>query len=522
MIENWIKNAPHPFSTLLIANRGEIACRIIKSCKELGITTVAIFAPNDKDSLFVSMADKSIGLSGNSITETYLNIDAILEAAKKTNSDAIHPGFGFLSERADFARAVVAEGLVWVGPTPRSISSMGDKVTARLIMKNAGVPVIPGIELNETRSNQEDAVIDEIQIKEAAEKIGYPILIKASAGGGGKGMRVVHDPNELISAANAASREAINAFGDGKIYVEKLLETSRHIEIQILGDMYGNIIHLCERECSIQRRHQKVIEEAPSSAITPSLRQRMGSSAIAAAKASNYVGAGTVEFLVDENENYYFLEMNTRIQVEHPITEMITGVDIVHEQLRIASGLKLNLKQENVRITGHAIESRIYAEDPSNGFLPAIGKLVLFKPPDGIGVRLDSGVREGDHVTPDYDPMLAKLVVHATDRNAAIRRMAYSLNTFAILGVKTNISFLEDIIHTKEFALGNTNTNFIEKMWPNGWSDTISLEEKSHAVSAISVAEQMGVGKQNNSYSSNQNNTQEQNNPFFRINKTFP
>ena len=521
MVEDWMSNAPNPFNSVLIANRGEIACRIIKSCKEVGITTIAIYAPNDKNSLFVSMADKSVELQGDTIAETYLNIEQILNAAKKTNAQAIHPGFGFLSERADFARAVVSEGLIWIGPKPRSISSMGDKVTARLMMKNAGVPVIPGIELAEEHSSQNNFTINDSQVIDAAEKIGYPILIKASAGGGGKGMRVVHDPNEVISAANAASREAINAFGDGKIYVEKLLETSRHIEIQVLGDKHGNVIHLCERECSIQRRHQKVIEEAPSSAINPTLRQRMGSSAIAAAKASSYVGAGTVEFLVDENGDYYFLEMNTRIQVEHPITEMITGVDIVYEQLRIAAGLQLKLKQESVRINGHAIESRIYAEDPSNGFLPATGKLELFKPPDGIGVRLDSGVREGDLVTPDYDPMLAKLVVHAADRNAAIRRMAYSLNSFAILGVKTNISFLNEIILSDEFALGQTTTDFIEKMWPNGWKENISLIEKSCSVAAISIAEQSGIGKTNN-YSSRTDSSSQNNNPFFRINKTFP
>ena len=519
-----MNGATHPFKSVLIANRGEIACRIIKSCKEVGLTTSVVFASNDKNSLFVSMADKAVELSGNTIAETYLNIEAIIAAAKSVGAQAIHPGFGFLSERADFARTVVAEGLVWIGPNPRSISSMGDKVTARVMMKNVGVPVIPGIELNDMQTKQENSTIFENQIQNAADEIGYPVLIKASAGGGGKGMRVVHNPDDVISSANAASREASNAFGDGRIYVEKLLEKSRNIEIQVLGDRYGNVIHLCERECSIQRRHQKVIEEAPSSAISPSLRQRMGSSAIAAAKASNYIGAGTVEFLVDEHENYYFLEMNTRIQVEHPITEMITGVDIVYEQLRIAAGFELTLKQENVRISGHAIESRIYAEDPSNGFLPAIGKLELFKPPDGIGVRLDSGVQEGDMVTPDYDPMLAKLVVHAPDRNAAIRRMAFSLNTFAILGVKTNISFLNDVMLSKDFSLGLTTTDFIDRMWPDGWVENISLEEKSHAVSAVAIAEQRGIGKQKRSSAGSNyvGDDSENNNPFLRINKTFP
>ena len=389
---------------VLVANRGEIACRILRACREAGLSSVAIYAENDRTGMFRELADESVLLEGDTITETYLNGAAIIQIAKDTGADAIHPGFGFLSERAGFAQAVMDAGLIWIGPSPQAIEQMGDKMSARQIMKRAGVPVIPGVEIEE--EDEERALAD---IRQAAIETGYPLLLKATAGGGGKGMRVVHLEEELESSARSARREAVTAFGDGRVYVEKLLQTSKHVEIQILADTHGRCIHLGERECSVQRRHQKVFEEAPCASMSPSLREQMGQAAVSAAKAVDYVGAGTVEFLLAEDGSFYFLEMNTRIQVEHPVTEMVTGVDLVREQLRIAAGEPMSVGE--VELRGHAIEVRLYAEDPSNNFLPAIGPLAVFRPPTGPGIRLDTGVREGDDVTPHYDPMLAKLIV---------------------------------------------------------------------------------------------------------------
>ena len=389
---------------VLVANRGEIACRILRACREAGLSSVAIYAENDRTGMFRELADESVLLEGDSITETYLNGPAIIQIAKQTGADAIHPGFGFLSERAGFAQAVMDAGLIWIGPSPQAIEQMGDKMSARQIMKQAGVPVIPGVEIEE--EDEERALAD---IRKAAIETGYPLLLKATAGGGGKGMRVVHAQEELESSARSARREAVTAFGDGRVYVEKLLQTSKHVEIQVLADTHGRCIHLGERECSVQRRHQKVFEEAPCATMSPSLRDQMGQAAVSAAQAVDYVGAGTVEFLLAEDGSFYFLEMNTRIQVEHPVTEMVTGVDLVREQLRIAAGEPMSVGELELR--GHAIEVRLYAEDPSNNFLPAIGPLAVFRPPTGPGIRLDTGVREGDDVTPHYDPMLAKLIV---------------------------------------------------------------------------------------------------------------
>ena len=378
---------------VLVANRGEIACRILRACREAGLSSVAIYAENDRTGMFRELADESVLLEGDSITETYLNGAAIIQVAKDTGADAIHPGFGFLSERAEFAQAVMDAGLIWIGPSPQAIEQMGDKMSARQIMKQAGVPVIPGVEIEE--EDEERALED---IRQAALETGYPLLLKATAGGGGKGMRVVHAQEELESSARSARREAVTAFGDGRVYVEKLLQTSKHVEIQVLADTHGRCIHLAERECSVQRRHQKVFEEAPCASMTPTLREQMGQAAVSAAQAVDYVGAGTVEFLLAEDGSFYFLEMNTRIQVEHPVTEMVTGVDLVREQLRIAAGRPMSVGELELR--GHAIEVRLYAEDPSNNFLPAIGPLAVFRPPTGPGIRLDTGVREGDDVTP--------------------------------------------------------------------------------------------------------------------------
>ncbi|MDP6362260.1 MAG: biotin carboxylase N-terminal domain-containing protein, partial [Candidatus Poseidoniaceae archaeon] len=401
-------------SKVLVANRGEIACRILRACNEAGLASVAIYAENDSSSMFVELADEAVLLSGETIAETYLDQQQILSIAESTGADAIHPGFGFLSERADFARAVTQAGLQWVGPSPEAIEKMGDKMTARITMRAAGVPVIPGEEIE--HEDESDALA---AIEEASHRVGYPMLLKASSGGGGKGMRAVHSPDQLIESAKGARREAIAAFGDGRVYVERLLTGSKHVEIQVLADRHGRTIHLGERECSVQRRHQKVFEEAPCATMTPELREAMGQAAVAAAEAVDYEGAGTVEFLLAPTGEFFFLEMNTRIQVEHPVTELVTGVDLVREQLRIAAGEAMSCGALMIR--GHAIEVRLYAEDASNNFLPAIGPLAVFRPPEGPGVRLDTGVREGDEVTPNYDPMLAKLIVWAPSREEALQ-----------------------------------------------------------------------------------------------------
>ena len=423
---------------VLVANRGEIACRILRACNEAGLPSVAIYAENDASSMFVELADEAVLLTGDTIGETYLDQEQILAIAKSTGADAIHPGFGFLSERADFARAVGNAGLQWVGPSPEAIEQMGDKMTARITMRAAGVPVIPGEEIE--HEDEADALA---AIEAASHRVGYPMLLKASSGGGGKGMRAVDAPEDLIESAKGARREAIAAFGDGRVYLERLLTGSKHVEIQVLADRHGRTIHLGERECSVQRRHQKVFEEAPCATMTPELREAMGQAAVAAAEAVDYEGAGTVEFLLAPTGEFFFLEMNTRIQVEHPVTELVTGVDLVREQLRIAAGEPMSCGPLMMR--GHAIEVRLYAEDAANNFLPAIGPLVVFRPPEGPGVRLDTGVREGDEVTPNYDPMLAKLIVWAPSRQEALQRMRRALDEFVVLGTTTNIRFLREL-----------------------------------------------------------------------------
>jgi acetyl/propionyl-CoA carboxylase alpha subunit len=469
-----------------VANRGEIACRILRACKEAGHPTVAICAPNDTGSMFTEMADTVVMLKGETIAETYLDQQQIIQAALDTGATAIHPGFGFLSERAEFAKAVQAAGLTWIGPSAMAIEKMGDKMTARQTMRAAGVPVIPGEEVEEA---DEGRALE--ALRQAAERVGYPLLLKASSGGGGKGMRAVHDPADFDSAAAGARREAVAAFGDGRIYIERLLSGSKHVEIQVLADQHGRTVHLGERECSVQRRHQKVFEEAPGPTMTEALRQAMGQAAVAAAEAVDYVGAGTVEFLLAPTGEFFFLEMNTRIQVEHPVTELVTGVDIVREQLRIANGEPMSCGPLMIR--GHAIEVRLYAEDAANGFLPSIGPLAMFRPPEGPGIRLDTGVREGDDVTPNYDPMLAKLIVWAPSRPEALEKMRRALDEFVVLGTTTNIEFLRDLCDAGPVVDGSTTTTTIDELWPGGWNPPADTMLEDAALLVAASAETLGL-----------------------------
>ena len=463
-----------PFDAVLVANRGEIAVRVLTAAREAGLRGVAVFSDADAKALHVELADEAIHLPGQTLAETYLNTDAIIAAAQSSGAQAIHPGYGFLSERADFASAVKQAGLVWIGPPPEAISTMGDKISARLKMMETGVPVIPGEELSVP-----DGADHLGQLAACAARVGYPLLLKASAGGGGKGMRAVSEPKMLRTEYEAASREASAAFGDGTIYVERLLVGARHIEVQVLADSHGNCIHLNERDCSLQRRHQKVIEEAPSPVVNAVLREAMGAAAVMAAKAVDYEGAGTVEFLLSDRGDFFFLEMNTRLQVEHPVTEMITGVDLVLKQFEVAAGMTLGLTQSDIGITGHSMEARIYAEDPSKGFLPAIGDLAMWRAPAGPGIRVDTGVREGDSVTVDFDPMLAKLVVHAPTRTAAARRLYNALSDLRALGVITNIGFLRQMTIHPDFVSGSITTDYLDS------TDISEFAEPEHDPSTL-------------------------------------
>jgi 3-methylcrotonyl-CoA carboxylase alpha subunit len=439
---------------LLIANRGEIAVRIIRACREMGIRTVAVYSEADAKAMHVRLADEAVLIGPAPARESYLKIDAILDAARNTGAEAIHPGYGFLSERAEFAEAVTNAGLIFVGPPAEAIGKMGSKTGARTLMQAAGVPVVPGYQGADG-------------MRAAAEQIGYPILVKAAAGGGGKGMRVVRAANELEEAIAAAQREAAHAFGDGSVFLEKYVEAPRHIEFQVLADAHGNTLHLFERECSIQRRHQKIIEETPSPFLTPGLRQRMGTAAVAAAQTVNYVNAGTVEFIVAPDGAFYFLEMNTRLQVEHPITEMVTGLDLVKAQLRIASGEPLWFGQNDVSQRGHAIECRVYAEDPANQFLPSVGTIERAVEPVRPGVRVDAGVTTGDEVTIHYDPMIAKVIAYGEGRADAIDKMQAALGDYKLQGVTTNIPFLRAVLAHEAFKRGETTTAFIEQHMAN-------------------------------------------------------
>ncbi len=438
---------------VLIANRGEIAIRVMRSCRELGIQTVAVFSDADRTSLHVRYADEAFHIGPSQSSESYLSIDKIINVAKKSGADAIHPGYGFLSENAEFAERCGKEGIIFIGPPAHSITSMGDKITARETMIKAGVPVVPGTK---------EAIHDEKVALATIKKMGLPVMIKASAGGGGKGMRLVKKEADIISAIRAAKSEALSSFGDDSVYIEKYIQSPHHIEFQILADKHGNTIHLCERECSVQRRHQKVVEETPSPLMTPELREKMGKDAVAAAKAVNYVGAGTIEFLVDNDRNYYFLEMNTRLQVEHPITEQVVGIDLVKEQINIAYGEKLTRRQKDIRQTGHAIECRIYAEDPDNNFMPSPGLIEHITEPTGLGIRTDGYVYRGFEIPIYYDPMISKLIVWGETREESIRRMKRALYEYKITGVKSSINFLERIMDTPDFFNGKYDTHFIE------------------------------------------------------------
>jgi len=440
------------FKKVLIANRGEIAVRIIKACQEMGIRTVAVYSEVDKNAPHVQIADESINLGDPTPSESYLNIPKIVENALKVSAEAIHPGYGFLAENPDFAKACIDSGITFIGPTPEVIRLMGDKIEAKKTIAHANVPVIPGY-----NGIQQDLPT---LVKEG-KKIGFPLLVKATAGGGGKGMRIVHKESELEQSIESAKREAKSAFGNDSVFLEQYIDKPRHIEFQILADQQGHVIHLFERECSIQRRHQKIIEETPSPMMTPQLRETMGNAAVAAAKAVGYINAGTIEFMVDGNKNFYFMEMNTRLQVEHPITEATTGIDLVKWQLRIASGLELTMHQKDLVQRGHALECRIYAEDPSNGFLPSIGTLEKVDLPNGPNIRNDTGVETYFHVSPYYDPMLAKLTVNAENREESINKMIWALSHYVVLGVTTNISFLKKVLDHPEFRRGNITTHFI-------------------------------------------------------------
>jgi len=441
------------FKKILIANRGEIAIRIMRACKELGIQAVAVYSDADKNALHVGYADEAIHIGDSAPKESYLNGDKLIGAALDSSADAIHPGYGFLSENASFAEKVASAKLTFIGPSADSIRAMGNKAESKVRMKQAGVPTVPG---DEGLEREED-------FANAAKEIGYPILVKAAAGGGGKGMRVVNTESELNEGIESARREALNAFGDERLLIEKYVPNAHHVEFQVFGDQHGNLLHLFERECSVQRRHQKIIEETPSPLLTPELREEMGEAAVAAAKAVGYYNAGTVEFIVDPDTlNFYFLEMNTRLQVEHPVTELVAGLDLVHWQIRIAAGEPFPFTQSHFTQRGHAIECRLYAEDPANGFLPSTGKLLQYIEPCGPGIRVDSGFTAGSEVTHFYDPLLAKLIVHAENREAAIQRMQAALRDFVIHGVVTNIDFLQTVLSHPDFANGQVTTRWVE------------------------------------------------------------
>jgi acetyl-CoA carboxylase biotin carboxylase subunit len=471
------------FKKVLIANRGEIAVRIMRTCREMGIHTVAVYSEVDAKAAHVLEADEAILLGESEPSKSYLSIDRVIAAARSTGAEAIHPGYGFLAENPDFAEACESSGINFIGPPARVIRDLGNKTFARRTMETARVPVIPGML---------EATTDLAVLCREAGKIGYPVLVKAVAGGGGKGMRIVYDQDEMQEACLSAMSEAEKAFGDGSLYLEKRLEAPRHVEFQILADQHGNVVHLFERECSIQRRHQKIIEETPSPVMTPSLRNAMGKAAVSAARASGYVNAGTVEFLLDRSGQFYFLEVNTRLQVEHPVTEMTIGIDLVAAQLQIAAGSPLALTQKEIKQRGHAIECRIYAEDPEAGFFPSPGLVLFHREPAGPGVRNDCGIYEGFEVPVEYDPILSKLIVTAATREAARRRMIRALENYAILGIHTTIPFLIDVLKSPEFAEGNTHTDFIDHYFEN-WGQ--NMEDADLARIAYVVEELTSLAK---------------------------
>lgn len=473
-------NHTQKIKKILVANRGEIALRVMRSAHEMGIQTVAIFSEADRNALHVRYADQAVCVGPPASSESYLQMDKIIQVCRELEVDAIHPGYGFLSENAVFARKVSDAGIIFIGPSPEAIEVMGSKLAAKDAVSKYDIPMVPGTP---------KAITDIEAAKVKATEIGYPILIKASAGGGGKGMRIVEDPADFEEQMDRAVSEALSAFGDGSVFIEKYITSPKHIEIQVLGDTHGNIIHLFERECSIQRRHQKVIEEAPSAIITPEIRKAMGDAAVNVAKACNYYGAGTVEFIADENLNFYFLEMNTRLQVEHPVTEQITGIDLVKEQIKIAEGAALSIQQDDLSIQGHSIEVRVYAEDPKNNFLPDIGKLTTYKRPQGAGVRVDDGFEQGMDIPIYYDPMIAKLVTYGKDRTQAIERMIRAIKEYQIVGIETTLGFCRFVLEHETFTSGKFDTNFVNKYFsPEVLAQHNLSEESQNAEKAIAAA----------------------------------
>ncbi len=462
---------------LLIANRGEIAVRICRAAHELGLRTVAVYSEADREALHVRMADEAYELGPPEPLQSYLDQSRLLGIARRSRANAVHPGYGFLSENADFAAACTEAGLIFVGPSPDAIRRMGSKIESKAIAERAEVPVIPGFSAGDNEALRQRA-------PDEAARIGYPILVKASAGGGGKGMRIVEAPDELQAALDAGAREAQQAFGDATLMLEKYITRPRHVEIQVLGDRHGHLVHLYERECSVQRRHQKIIEETPSPGVTPDVRERMAAAALRLAAAVDYTGAGTVEFILGPDGQFYFLEMNTRLQVEHPVTELVTGIDLVHQQLRIARGESLAFRQGDIVQRGHAIECRLYAEDPARGFLPATGKIAVLREPSGPGRRIDSGIAANAEVTPYYDPILCKLVSYGHNRQEAIVRMQAMLRDYTLLGVTTNRQFLLDILESKPFADGDTDTSFIDRHFPD-WQPDGSIPTEIRALAAV-------------------------------------
>ncbi|MBR0726961.1 acetyl-CoA carboxylase biotin carboxylase subunit [Bradyrhizobium manausense] len=472
------------FKRILIANRGEIACRVIKTARKMGIQTVAVYSEADRDALHVEMADEAVLIGPPAAAESYLLIEKIVEACRKTGAEAVHPGYGFLSEREAFPRALEAAGVVFIGPNPGAIAAMGDKIESKKAAAKANVSTVPGYL---------GVIEDDKHAVRIADEIGYPVMIKASAGGGGKGMRIAHSKAEVAEGFNLAKAEAKASFGDDRVFVEKFIVDPRHIEIQVLGDKHGNVIYLGERECSIQRRNQKVIEEAPSPLLDEATRRKMGEQAVALAKAVNYDSAGTVEFVAGQDKSFYFLEMNTRLQVEHPVTELVTGVDLVEQMIRVAAGEKLGIAQKDVTLTGWAVESRLYAEDPFRNFLPSIGRLVKYRPPaeashDGITVRNDTGVQEGGEISIHYDPMIAKLVTHAPSRAAAIEAQATALDSFYVDGIRHNIPFLSALMHHPRWREGRLSTGFIAEEFPKGFAVRVPEGEVARRVAAVGAA----------------------------------
>ncbi len=472
------------FKRILIANRGEIACRVIKTARKMGIETVAVYSEADRDALHVEMADEAVLIGPPAAAESYLVIEKIVEACRKTGAEAVHPGYGFLSEREAFPRALEAAGIVFIGPNPGAIAAMGDKIESKKAAANADVSTVPGFL---------GVIEDARHAVRIADAIGYPVMIKASAGGGGKGMRIAYSTQEVEEGFGLAKAEAKASFGDDRVFVEKFIVDPRHIEIQVLGDKHGNVIYLGERECSIQRRNQKVIEEAPSPLLDEDTRRKMGEQAVALAKAVNYDSAGTVEFVAGQDKSFYFLEMNTRLQVEHPVTELVTGIDLVEQMIRVASGEKLAIAQKDVTLTGWAVESRLYAEDPFRNFLPSIGRLVKYRPPaeaskDGITIRNDTGVQEGGEISIHYDPMIAKLVTHAPSRAAAIEAQATALDSFYVDGIRHNIPFLSALMHHPRWREGRLSTGFIAEEFPKGFAVRVPEGEVARRIAAVGAA----------------------------------